>query len=74
MALESFIWCWIHLHPYYVLQRLARLLLLAAMVLIPLLYINVDMVRKGFQLTPPKTEIQVARPMPGDVGTLEAER
>jgi hypothetical protein len=73
MYLETFIWCWIHMHPYYVLRRLATLLALAAMVLGPLLYLNVDMVRKGHQIRAPSLQIQAAPSMPGDVYLPEEE-
>ncbi|MGZ8242336.1 hypothetical protein [Methylomagnum sp.] len=66
MYLEAFIWSWINLHPGFVLKKLAKLMALAALVLLPLLYINVDMARKGFTPTPPRLELQVAHePIPG---------
>lgn len=61
MYLETFIWCWVHLHPGYLLRRLAKRLGLAALVLIPLIYINVDLVRKGFKPATPSMELQVSQ-------------
>lgn len=66
MALEAFIWCWINLHPYFVLRRLAYLLGLAAILLIPLIYINADMVRQGYQLMTPRAEMRLAPHLPGE--------
>jgi hypothetical protein len=66
MYLEAFIWSWINLHPGFVLKKLAKLMALAALVLLPLLYINVDMARKGFAPAPPRMELQVAQPFPGE--------
>lgn len=65
MLLECYIWCWIHLHPGYVLRKLAKLLGLAALVLLPLLYLNVDMARKGFTPVSPSTELHVDKPETG---------
>jgi hypothetical protein len=62
MSLEAFIWCWINLHPIHVLRTLAKLLGLAALILIPLLYVNVDLARQGFKPTPPRLELQVSQP------------
>jgi hypothetical protein len=61
MYLETFIWCWIHLHPGYLLRKLAKLLGLAALVLIPLIYINVDLVKRGGKPAAPSIELQVSQ-------------
>ena len=65
MLFECYIWCWIHLHPGHVLRKLAKLFGLAALVLIPLLYLNVDMARKGFMPLPPSTEVHAPKPIAG---------
>lgn len=65
MYLETFIWCWIHLHPGHVLRTLAKLIGLAALVLIPLLYLHVDMLKKGFTPSRPSFSIQASQPTPG---------
>jgi hypothetical protein len=63
MFFECYTWCWIHLHPGHVLRTLAKLFGLAALVLIPLLYLNVDMARKGFTPLSPNTELHVHKPV-----------
>jgi hypothetical protein len=73
MYLETFIWCWIHMHPHHVMRRLATFLALATLVLIPLLYVNVGLVRKGHQLRAPSLEIQAAPNMPGEYYLPEEE-
>ncbi|CAL1240124.1 hypothetical protein [Candidatus Methylocalor cossyra] len=62
MYLEAFIWSWIHLHPGYVLKKSAQLLGLAALILIPLLYVNADLVKRGFKPTPPSFQLEVSQP------------
>jgi uncharacterized membrane protein YGL010W len=64
MSLEFFIWCWIHLHPGHVLRTTAKLLGLAALVLIPLLFLNVHMLKMGFTPQRPSFEIQVSQSHP----------
>jgi hypothetical protein len=61
MYLEAFIWCWVHLHPGYLLRTLAKRLGLAALILIPLIYINVDLVKRGFKPSTPSIELQVSQ-------------
>lgn len=64
MLLETYIWCWIHLHPGHVLRTVAKLLGLAALVLLPLFFLNVHMVKMGFTPQRPSFEIRVSQPEP----------
>ncbi len=59
MHLELYIWTWIHLHPRHVMRRLTFLLGISILILGPLLYLNVSMVRKGFELVKPGLEINL---------------
>jgi hypothetical protein len=71
MLLEAYIWCWINLHPFYVLRRVARLLGLAALIILPLLYVNADLVRKGFNISPPRTHIQASQTVEDQTGDFD---
>ncbi len=58
MYLEAFIWSWVHLHPGYMLRKTAKFLGLAALVLIPLFYSNVYLIKQGHKPTSPSLHIQ----------------
>lgn len=64
MYLEAYIWCWVHLHPGYLLRKLAKFMGLAALILIPLFYANLELVKRGFVPKPPSFEIQEAAEEP----------
>jgi hypothetical protein len=60
MVLEIYIWSWIHLHPGHLLRKTAKYLGLAALVLIPLFYSNIYLIRQGFKPTPPSLHMQAS--------------
>jgi hypothetical protein len=60
MTLEIFLWGWVHFHPVHSLKRGGRLLLIAAIILLPLLYMNVSLARQGFKISAPSFNLQVA--------------
>jgi hypothetical protein len=60
MRVNAYLWCWINLHPGYVLRKLAILFGLAVLVMGPLLYLNVDLVKKGMTLSAPRHELKIA--------------
>jgi hypothetical protein len=62
MLLDAYVWCWINLHPIHMLRSAAKLLGLAALLLIPLLYLNVNLARNGFTPSPPRPELQISQP------------
>lgn len=62
MTLEAYIWCWVHLHPGYLLRKLAKFLGLAALILIPLLYVNVELIKRGMKVDSPSFEIELNKP------------
>lgn len=60
MVLEFFLWCWLHLYPTPIRRALTRLLILSMLVLVPLVALNLSLVKRGhtprFQAsTSPKT-------------------
>jgi len=61
MALEIYLWCWMHLEPRYAVKRGAKLLGLAVLALAPLIYVNVDMTRHGFKPSTPSLTIQASQ-------------
>jgi hypothetical protein len=60
MYLEAYIWCWIHLHPGYLLRQTAKFLGLAALILVPLFYSNVYLAKQGFTPSSPSLHIQAS--------------
>ena len=61
MLLEAYIWTWMNLHPIHAIKTLARLTGLAALIILPLLALNVNLVRNGFRPTPPRPELQISQ-------------
>jgi hypothetical protein len=49
MLLELFLWAWPRLYLPYILRRGGYLLGLAVLLVGPLVYVNVDLIRKGFK-------------------------
>jgi hypothetical protein len=62
MFVEIFVWSWINLHPIHLLKKSAVLLGLAALVLLPLIYVNIDLIKKGFRPASPSFNIEVNDP------------
>lgn len=68
MLVEIYIWSWIHLHPTHVRKKLARFLVLSAVILLPLLALNLTMVKRGFMPQKPSPEINLSQThYPGDI-------
>jgi hypothetical protein len=61
MLLKLYIWCWINLHPQYVLRRTAQFVGLSVLLLIPLLYLNLTIVQRGGAPTGPRFEINLSK-------------
>lgn len=45
--LEVYVWSWMHLHPAHVRRVLTRLLLISILVLLPLLALNLSLIKRG---------------------------
>lgn len=60
MALEIYLWCWMHLEPRYAARKGAKLFGLAALALGPLIYVNMDMSSHGFKPPAPSLTIQAS--------------
>ena len=68
MMLELYVWAWLHLHPVHVRRVLARFLLMSALILVPLLALNISLVKRGFSPQTPSREINLSQStQPGDV-------
>jgi hypothetical protein len=65
MYLEAFLWCWVNWHPYYSTLKLAKLLAMAALILVPLLFVNVDLALKGHPPVTPRLELGAPQNYPG---------
>lgn len=50
-----------HLHPVHVMKQTAKMLGLSALILLPLLYLNVQFVRKGFKAAQPSFSLNAAQ-------------
>lgn len=61
MSLEIFIWSWVHFHPVQSLRRYGKLLLFAAVILLPLFFMNVSLARQGFILSAPSLTLSGAQ-------------
>ncbi len=61
MLVEIYIWSWIHLHPTHVRRKLARFLALSAIILLPLLALNLTLVKRGFMPQKPSLEINLSQ-------------
>ncbi len=68
MVLEIYIWSWVHLHPASVRRTVTRLLGISAMILLPLLAMNLTLIKRGFSPQTPSREINLSQPYyPGDI-------
>lgn len=45
--LEIFVWSWLHLHPTHIRRVLARFLILSMLVLVPLVALNLSLIKRG---------------------------
>ncbi len=61
MLLEIYIWSWINLHPRHLARRLTQLAVMSALILLPLLALNVVMVKRGFVPDRPGLEIDLSQ-------------
>lgn len=67
MKVEIFVWSWMNLHPHHVLKQTAKFLGIALLVLVPLLALNVALVKRGFVHDKPGLEINLSQSTyPGD--------
>ncbi|MEY2699972.1 MAG: hypothetical protein RIQ52_727 [Pseudomonadota bacterium] len=71
MAIQIYAWLWFEAHPRRLARRMAWFLLLAALFLGPLAWLNVDLIRKGyrptqtgFSIEPPGTANEMGYFMP----------
>lgn len=64
MLLEIYIWSWINLHPRHLARRLTQLAVMSALILLPLLALNVVMVKRGFVPDRPGLEIDLSQAGP----------
>jgi hypothetical protein len=68
MMVEIYIWSWVHLHPAHVRRTLVRLLGISAIILLPLLALNLTLIKRGFTPQTPSLEINLSQThYPGDV-------
>ena len=58
MMLEIYVWSWLHLHPAHVRRKLARFLGLSALILLPLLAMNLALIHRGHSPLTPQMEIR----------------
>lgn len=49
MLLELYLWAYPRINPRYLIRRGGYLLGLAVLLVGPLLYVNIDLIRKGFR-------------------------
>jgi hypothetical protein len=67
MLIDIYVWSWIHLHPVHVRRVITRFLLLSALILAPLLLLNITLVKRGFSPQTPSLEINLNQAnYPGD--------
>lgn len=68
MWVEIHVWSWLHLHPAYVRRKLARFLGLSIIILLPLLAVNLMMMKRGFMPQRPSLEINLGQAhYPGEI-------
>ena len=61
MMLELYVWSWLHLHPHHVLKQTAKFIGLSVLILLPLLAMNVALVKRGMSLKSPSFEINMSQ-------------
>lgn len=61
MILELYLWLWPKMNRKHVLKRVSYLFGLALMLIGPLLYMNVELIRQGFKPSQAKLSIEADR-------------
>ena len=68
MLLDLYLWLWPRMDLPYLLKRTGYLMGLTVLFIGPLLYVNVDLIRKGFKPSQTSLNIEASRP-PQETGT-----
>ncbi len=61
MLLETYLWLWPRMRLGHLLKRWAYLLGLAVLLIGPLVYVNVDLIRQGFKPSQARLQIESDR-------------
>ena len=68
MLLEIYIWSWINLHHRHLARRLTQLAVMSALILLPLLALNVVMIKRGFVPDRPGPGLEIDLSQAGPAG------
>lgn len=67
MWVETYVWLWMHFDAKLWLRKMLRRLGLALLFIVPLLYLNIDLIKKGYRPSQTGLTIRVGQ-TGGDAG------
>jgi hypothetical protein len=62
MVMEIYIWLWTRFDPKACLKKAARRLGLAALFIVPLIFANFDLIKRGFHPSEPGPTVHIGQP------------